>query len=215
MGSDKPLTLPVRYAWCDLETNDVPPCEKISPVEISLIVEDSDGSLDELRLLVQLLPGDIMSPEATEAHGYTQEDTEGFMDPRFAIIRLKRFLRSKVNRFDRQDKLLFAGYNALFDYTILRRWFERQGVEFFGSFFFWPPFDVMSWAGKILAPYRHHIPDFQLSTLATFLGAQVDDAKLHGASYDLELTRYIYRTLEGADYERLSLLVRRGSSITP
>ena len=214
MGSDKQLELPVRYCWCDLETSDLGAPHLISPVEIVLKVQEPDGSEDSLRQLVQLLPGDIMSPGATETHGYSQEDTKDFMDPRFAIVELKRFLRQKVNRFDPQDKLLFSGYNAFFDYTTLRAWFERQGVEFFGAFFWWPPFDVMTWAAKKLAPFRHNIPDFKLSTLAAFLGAQVDDKLLHGASYDIELTQFIHRTLEGADHERISSLVRQGNRIS-
>jgi DNA polymerase III epsilon subunit-like protein len=210
LGTD--LLKPVRYAWCDLETTDVEDPLCLSPIQIFVKVEEPDGSVDSLNLFVQPLAGDIMSQGATDAHGFTMEDTKDFMDPRFAVVRLKRFLRGKVNRYDPTDKLLFSGYNAFFDYKVLRVWFERQNVEFFGAFFSWPPYDVMSYAGKKLAPIRHHFPDFSLETVARFLGYQITDDRLHDAEYDIELTQYVSNVIERESHD-LYALVRRGDRI--
>ena len=39
---------------------------------------------------------------------------------------------------------------------------------------------------------RHEMTDFKQETVARALGIQIDSAKLHDASYDIQLTKEIY-----------------------
>ena len=45
------------------------------------------------------------------------------------------------------------------------------------------------------------MPNFQLHTVAQTLGLEVDESKLHDASYDVLLTRQIYRIVTGREIE--------------
>lgn len=55
----------------------------------------------------------------------------------------------------------------------------------------------MVMAGFRLAEQRPDMPDFKLATVAKWMGIEVDEAKLHDATYDLILTRGIYERLRG------------------
>lgn len=53
----------------------------------------------------------------------------------------------------------------------------------------------MVMAGFHLAEQRPDMPDFKLATVAQFMGIEVDETKLHDATYDLILTRGIFERL--------------------
>jgi len=132
-------------------------------------------------------------------HGLNADILKTFPDPYSVFAGFRAFLGTYVDQYDRTDKFHFWGYRCDFDERFLRRFFEKMGNRWFGSFFHYPPVDVAVLAAHSLARQRHLLPDFKQKTVAAFLGIPVDESKLHEALYDLELTRAIYRRLTGAD----------------
>ena len=43
--------------------------------------------------------------------------------------------------------------------------------------------------------------NFKLSTVAQTVGIEIDEARLHEANYDIELTRAVYGIVTGLDFE--------------
>jgi DNA polymerase-3 subunit epsilon len=56
-------------------------------------------------------------------------------------------------------------------------------------------------ASQYLIDRRYRMKDFKLMTVAQEVGLVVDEARLHDANYDIELTRGVYRIVTGVDYE--------------
>ena len=98
-----------------------------------------------------------------------------------------------VDKYDRKDKFQFIGYNAhSFDMPFLRRFWEKNGDRFFGSWFWYPCLDVMLVWAQILQQDRHELPNFKLATVARHCGIDVDESRLHDSSYDIDLTRELW-----------------------
>jgi len=97
-----------------------------------------------------------------------------------------------VNPFNKKDKFFFIAYNAYFDWQFLQEFFRQNKDQYFGSLFAYPPIDVACLAAERLGDERLSMPNFKLHTVALRFGLTVDEAKLHGAEYDVELTKDLY-----------------------
>lgn len=103
-----------------------------------------------------------------------------------------QFLDNHVDKFDKQDKFLFAGYNSGFDMDFIRTLFKRNNNDFYGSYFWNPYYDIMQVALHKLRNKRHRLENFKLSTVARFLGIPVRESQLHNAEYDCTLAKDVY-----------------------
>ena len=60
--------------------------------------------------------------------------------------------------------------------------------------------DVMVLSTQHLMRKRHEMTDFKQETVARALGIQIDSAKLHDASYDIQLTKEIYNRISSLSF---------------
>lgn len=97
-----------------------------------------------------------------------------------------------VDKYDAQDKIFFVAYNAHFDNTFMRKFFEQCGEKWFGSFFWSGTIDVMVLALQYLKKDRHLLPNFKLMTVAKHLGVKIDESKAHDSLYDIVITKEVY-----------------------
>ena len=100
-----------------------------------------------------------------------------------------------MDRYDTLDKFHLIAYNAKFDTDHLRAWFAKNGDKFFGSWFWHPPLDVMSFAAIGLMRRRPSLDNFKLLTVAEALGLEIDEERSHDALYDVELAREVFHML--------------------
>lgn len=115
---------------------------------------------------------------------------------RFPFKRLEGLLGRFVDRYDQTDKYHFLAYNARFDADHLRRWFEKCGSPFFGSWFWAPPIDVMSIAAVVLMSERPKLKNFRLATVASHLGISTPGPE-HDALADVELGQRVFQAVHG------------------
>ena len=149
-----------------------------------------------LTLKFKPLEGAQIDAEALKVGGVTTEELATFEAPLIAYQKFVSVLSSRIDKYNKSDKLHFVGYNARFDMDFLRSWFSRQGDKFFGSWFWFPPIDVMALAAVELMDHRAALADFKLATVAHYFGMEVDKEKLHIAEYDVELTDQLFRWLK-------------------
>lgn len=102
-------------------------------------------------------------------------------------------LSKYVNKFDKRDKMYLVGYNnAGFDNNFLRALFTQCGDKYFGSWFYPNCMDVYVMVTPFLMGVRNDMENFKLMTVARTMGIEIDENKLHDATYDIELTRDIF-----------------------
>ena len=164
-------------------------------IQLAGIIEANDD-IREFNFKIKPFDGDIIEDRALEVSHTTREMLDGYMSPTEAHLAFTTLLSYFVSKFDRQDKFFFIGYNAHFDYEFIYQWFLKAGDKYCGSWFWYPPIDVMAISGFSLMEKRSSLPNFKLGTVAEFLGIK-SDGELHDAMTDIKLTKKLYEHFSG------------------
>lgn len=102
----------------------------------------------------------------------------------------------QVKSYQPMEELV--GYNnAGFDNSFLRALFQQCGDKYFGSWFYPNCMDVYVMVTPFLMGVRNDMENFKLMTVARTMGIEIDENKLHDATYDIELTRDIFYRIIG------------------
>jgi DNA polymerase-3 subunit epsilon len=194
-----------KLLFIDVETTGVNP-ERNGLVQISGCVQIGDEVKESFDIFVRPYPQDEIELAALEVTGMNRRQFllpdhpdhlavpgQNFEDPQEVFARMAAMLGQYVSKFDKSDKFQFVGYNAhSFDMPFMRRFWEKNGDRFFGSWFWYPCLDVMLVWAQILQPVRAELSNFKLATVARYCGIKVDDSRLHDSQYDIELTRELW-----------------------
>lgn len=185
----------MKYLIFDVETTGTMHWKNcIHQLSFSIVV---DGELKETHdLKVKPHPKAAIEEEALKVSGVTLEQIQSYPEQQAVHSQLTEILSKYVNKFDKKDKFFLLGYNnASFDNNFLRAFFTQCNDKYFGSWFWSSSIDVMVLAAEFLKKERHLMEDFKLKTVAAYMGLDVDESRLHDATYDLELTYKIYQLI--------------------
>ena len=196
-----------KLLFIDVETTGVNP-ERNGLTQISGCVQVGDEVREYFDYFVRPYPQDEIEIAALEVTGMNRRQFllpdhpdhlavpgQYFEDPKEIFDRMAAMLGKYVSKFDKSDKFQFVGYNAhSFDMPFMRRFWEKNGDRYFGSWFWYPCLDVMLVWAQILQPVRAELSNFKLATVARHSGIKVDDKRLHDSRYDIELTRELWLT---------------------
>jgi len=189
----------VKLIYIDVETTGIA-FPQSGLIQLAGAIEIEGQKPETFQYHVRPFPDDTIDDEALAINGITREVMAEYPSPRTVYNKFINLLENYVDRYDRADKFHFIGYNAIFDSEHLRAWFEKNGDQYFGSWFYFPPIDVMGMAAVHLMERRAGMKDFKLLTVARELGLKVDEGKMHDARYDVEVTREMFKIL--GDKER-------------
>lgn len=149
---------------------------------------------EEFNFKIKTFEADEIADQALVVNKITREEIALYPDPKQVHSEFNSLLDKYVDRYNKADKLFFVGYNARFDYDFVRSFYEKCNDKYFGSFFFFPPVDVMNYAIVHLMEKRHELPNFKLATVADYFGVK-PEGDLHDAFVDIEITRLIFEKL--------------------
>ena len=159
--------------------------------QLAFIMYYKGEEVETFKRNIAPMPMDTPDKKALDFNNLTEEQVRGFSDPIKCFKDVVSILDKYIDKFDKKEKAYFYGYNARFDMDFMRAFFEKNGNKFIGSYFWFPPIDVMNTAMLHLIKDRPSMENFQQSTVAEKMGIQVDSEKLHDALYDLKLTKQI------------------------
>ena len=149
---------------------------------------DIDGQEVE-RFDIRLAPNPAatIEQEALDVAGVTLEQVQSYQPMEDGYRQLVGILSKYVNKFDKRDKMYLVGYNnAGFDNSFLRALFQQCGDKYFGSWFYPNCMDVYVMVTPFLMGVRNDMENFKLMTVAKTMGIEIDENKLHDATYDIE-----------------------------
>jgi DNA polymerase-3 subunit epsilon len=155
-----------------------------------IIVFEDDSYLEveeEFNYFIKPFPNDLIEDQALEVNHITREQIATFEEPKTIYNQFTKILSKYVDKFDKKDKFFFLAYNSPFDNQVVRRFFDKNNDKYFGSWFWTPDLCVMRKAAEKLIETRPQLPNFQLSTVAEFLGIK-QEGDLHDALTDIRLT---------------------------
>ena len=182
----------MKLVFFDLETTGTNP-GKNGIHQISGLIEIDGVEKERFDFKVQPNPNAVIEEEALKVAGVTREQVLAYPPMNGVYKTFVDMLSKYVDKFNKKDKFFLVGYNnAAFDNQFLRGFFLQNNDKYFGSWFWSNSIDVMVLASNKLANKRHDMENFKLSTVAKFIGIDVQDDKLHDAMYDIDLTKSIY-----------------------
>ena len=185
----------MKLLYLDTETTGVDP--KVDSIfQISCIYVDTNDPGLTLSYDYKLAPykNRYLTPIAKEKTGRTDEEINNFPRQDLVFKEFQEEICSKVDRFNRSDKMFLLGYNIAFDDSFLREWFSFNGDRYYGSYFWNPPLDAMTYAGLKLMGMRPSLPNFQLTTVYKALtGTEIEGA--HDAMADVRATKELFDIL--------------------
>lgn len=153
-----------------------------------------DGEVKEhFNFKVQPNPASKVDAEALAVGGVTMEQVMAYEPMADVYKKLVAMLSKYVNKYDKKDKFMLAGFNnASFDNRFFEAWYVQNGDKYFGSWFYRPSIDVFILAADNLKDKMKELDGFKLKQICAYFGAAIDETKLHEAGYDIELTRELY-----------------------
>lgn len=165
-------------------------------------VEVKDVIVKEFDIKLRPHPKAAIDPYALRAGKVTLEELSGYPDQKLGFEAFKSILELYIDRYGPKDKAHLIGFNnTRFDDFFLRMFFDLNGSSYYSSYFHPASIDVMGVAVEYLGDRVKDMPSFKLHRVATTLGIDVVKDKLHGALYDVTLTREIYRIATGREVE--------------
>ena len=170
--------------------------------QISGCIEVNDEVVEHFDFKVRPNPKAKIEPEALSHSGVTEEIIMEYPEMKSVHKKIVALLGKYVDRYNPKEKIYLVGFNnRKFDDIFFRAWFEQNGDDFFGSWFWGESLDVMVQACEYLINRRLAMPSFKLKRVALELGLDVDETRLHDAVYDISLTRDIYRIVTFREIE--------------
>jgi len=176
-----------KIFWFDVETTGLDPI-KNDILTLSGVVE-IDGKLKEsINLKVQPFSYENISKEALEVNKLTLEEIKTFEEPKVTHKKLVTYLCKYVDRYDKFDKFIPAGYNVGFDVAFLFEFFKKCNDPYCGTFIDYHKLDVASIVlfFKIHGFFPFH--GYKLEKVAQDLCIQIN---AHDAQEDILATRQI------------------------
>jgi DNA polymerase-3 subunit epsilon len=166
--------------------------------ELGCILDVDGKQKDKFHMKARPPKGAPIVTEALHACGKTVEEICNYKNTQVDLKEMfEEWLSQWVDKFDRDDKMFFIGYNASFDYNFCRALWKNHDDNYFGSFFWFPYLDVMTIAAWALIDKRGLLANFKMQTVAKAMGFEVKDDMYHGAMFDARMARRIYYKLEG------------------
>lgn len=186
-----------KINWFDTETTGTDK-EKNAIVQLSGIIEIKNGNpmddfIKEYDILMRPFTGAEISEEALEVNGRTNKEIANFPEWQKQIEGYKTAMGKYVDKFNKNDKFIPAGYNIGFDIDMLFKSFERLGDNYFWSWFFWPCIDVKVKVAEYMIKTGLRLKKYNLETVCNNFGIQID---AHDSMSDIRATRNLYYFLD-------------------
>ncbi|HUX78336.1 MAG TPA: 3'-5' exonuclease [Alphaproteobacteria bacterium] len=181
-----------KILWADTETGGFDPTNN-PLLELAAIVEIDNEIIDEFVIQFRPKKGKIIHPKALEVNGKTEEEINKYPPTELSVLGFKRKLEQHVNKFNKDDKFILAGYNVGFDAGFIRNTFLETGDNFYGSYFFSCNLDVYSEVAKMIVRTGLRLPNYKLGTVCDAFKIPINT---HDAKSDITATRNLFYKLQ-------------------
>ena len=180
-----------KLAWIDGETTGLDSLQN-DLLTFSVIIE-IDGEIKEtLNLEMQPFNYQSITDEALRINGMSVDQIKKFPPPHEAHKKLVTLFSKYVDRYDKTDKLIPAGYNVPFDVDFLFKLFQKCGDPYCGSYIDYHKLDIASLVLFFKIKGLIDIEGYKLVDVCKALNIELD---AHKAEDDIIATRKIFNIL--------------------
>lgn len=125
-----------KIIFIDTETGGVN-AEKSALIQLSGIIEVNGVEKEKFNFYIKPFKNSEINEKALEVQGRTLEElrTDKYIDESIVYKKFLEILDKYIDKYDKDDKFIVAGYNVKFDIDILKALFERNNNKFLFSYF--------------------------------------------------------------------------------
>lgn len=180
-----------KILWLDVETSGINP-KYNGIVQVAGIIVIDGEEVERFNFKMCPPEGTEINAKALEVSNFTEEQIKEFPASEVQYNQFKAILDKHVNKYDRRDKFVLAGYNVTFDSNFLLHWFQKHGDKYLYSYLHGAKLDVNSLVAHYCIKKQVQPENFKLATIANLLGL---DGKFHDAMEDIIITKQIYKMI--------------------
>lgn len=124
-----------KIIFIDTETGGVNP-EKSALIQLSGIIRIDKKDIEKFNFYIKPFENSEVNEKALEVQGRTLEElkTDKYVEEKEVYKQFINLLDKYIDKYDRTDKFIVAGYNVRFDVDILKAFFQRHGNNFLFSY---------------------------------------------------------------------------------
>ena len=124
-----------KIIFIDTETGGVNP-EKAALIQLSGIIRIDKKDVEKFNFYIKPFENSEVTEKALEVQGRTLEElkTDKYVEEKEVYKQFVNLLDKYIDKYDRTDKFIVAGYNVRFDVDILKAFFQRHGNNFLFSY---------------------------------------------------------------------------------
>lgn len=124
-----------KIIFIDTETGGVNP-EKAALIQLSGIIRIDKKDVEKFNFFIKPFENSEVTEKALEVQGRTLEElkTDKYVEEKEVYKQFINLLDKYIDKYDRTDKFIVAGYNVRFDVDILKAFFQRHGNNFLFSY---------------------------------------------------------------------------------
>lgn len=124
-----------KIIFIDTETGGVN-SEKAALIQLSGIIRIDKKDVEKFNFYIKPFENSEVTEKALEVQGRTLEElkTEKYIEEKEVYKQFVNLLDKYIDKYDRTDKFVVAGYNVRFDVDILKAFFQRHGNNFLFSY---------------------------------------------------------------------------------
>lgn len=106
-------------------------------IQLSGIIEVDGTEKEKFNFYIKPFKNSEINEKALEVQGRTLEElrTDKYIDESIIYKKFLEILDKYIDKYDKDDKFIVAGYNVKFDIDILKALFERNNNKFLFSYF--------------------------------------------------------------------------------
>ena len=124
-----------KIIFIDTETGGVNP-EKAALIQLSGIIRIDKKDVEKFNFYIKPFENSEVTEKALEVQGRTLEElkTDKYVEEKEVYKQFINLLDKYIDKYDRTDKFIVAGYNVRFDVDMLKAFFQRHGNNFLFSY---------------------------------------------------------------------------------
>lgn len=124
-----------KIIFIDTETGGVNP-EKAALIQLSGIIRIDKKDVEKFNFYIKPFENSEVNEKALEVQGRTLEElkTDKYVEEKEVYKQFINLLDKYIDKYNRTDKFIVAGYNVRFDVDILKAFFQRHGNNFLFSY---------------------------------------------------------------------------------
>ena len=180
-----------KIFYFDTETTGLDP-RKHDIIQLAYIVEINGEVKEEGEFRLQPMDYDTIEKGALEVNKTTIEQLKTYPQPKLVHGQIVNLLDKYVDKYNKQDKFLPAGFSVKFDMDMFRAFFFKNNHKYFGSYFGYYMLDpvpfLMFWEYKGLIK----LDSYKLVDVCKYFDIKID---AHDALSDIKATRELIHKL--------------------